>query len=164
YAAYGMTQGGRGPRLIVGYSSPDTKPGRQYAQAAQAAAFPGGVSPKPSTSASGILPSPSGSGSLVPTVVPSAGGTTPPPTTGPIVGGGGGSLPSGPTICGAYFDTPSGQSYMQGLSTEEGRLGTLKSVRVFNPGAPSPWPGNAGALNRTVVVSFKYDPSAVVNG
>jgi hypothetical protein len=164
FAAYARSLVGHGPRLVIAYSSPDTKPGRRYAQAEQGAAGPIGLSPKPSGSASGLpTPSVSASGSLLPTVTPVPGVTPPVVNPGPG-GGGGGSLPTGPTICGGYFDTPSGSSYMQGLSIEQGKLGTLKSVRVFNPGAPSDWPGNAGNLNRTVTVSFKYDPSGVLAG
>jgi len=90
FAAYARTQGGHGPRLIVGYSSPDTRPGRRYAQGAQGAYPPIGLSPKPSTSGSG-LPSPgvSASGSLMPTVSPIPGASTPVATTGPRVVPGG---------------------------------------------------------------------------
>jgi len=37
-------------------------------------------------------------------------------------------------------------------------------VRYFNPGAPAAWPGNAGAVNRTVIVSFKLNPSDILSG
>jgi hypothetical protein len=84
----------------------------------------------------------------------------------------GGVLPSGaplppgtaPTQCGASFQATKGQTYMQALAYEESILGPLQAVRVFYPGAPAPWPGNAGNVNRTVVVSFKFKPTQVTSG
>ena len=85
-----------------------------------------------------------------PTLAPPA--PPPPPVT------------SGSTLCGASFQPTGGQSYMSTLASEEGMIGGLKAVRVFYPGAPAAWPGNAGNVNRTVVVSFKYNPSQILNG
>jgi hypothetical protein len=53
---------------------------------------------------------------------------------------------------------------MQALSYEEGIIGPMHSVRVFYPGAPAKWPGNAGNVNRTVIVSFKFRPSQILSG
>lgn len=57
-----------------------------------------------------------------------------------------------------------GQSYMQALDSEENMIGGLHAIRVFYSGAPAAWPGNAGSVGRTVVVSFKYSPSQITSG
>ena len=53
---------------------------------------------------------------------------------------------------------------MQALSYEEGIIGPMHAVRVFYPGAPAAWPGNAGNVDRTMIVSFKFNPSAITSG
>ncbi len=116
--------------------------------------------PKPSGSASGT-PSPGVSGSAAPSASVSPGvspststGNPPPPST----------IPAGRTLCGASFYQENGESYTQALAREDGYFGGLESVRVFYPGAPAAWPGNAGKANRTVIVSFKYTPKEILNG
>jgi Glycosyl hydrolase family 26 len=73
-------------------------------------------------------------------------------------------IPAGSTLCGAAFATAGGQSYMQTFQQEQNLIGPLHAVRVFYPGAPSPWPGNAGNVDRTVIVSFKFLPKDVLAG
>lgn len=176
FAAYGGSQGPHGPSLDIWYRDPDPHPGGSYAQGSQGPP-PGN---HPTGSPSSAAPSPSSSqvmsGAPVPTVSdgPSTpAGGQPEPTVVPTVtsssggGGGGGSppvVPAGQALCGAYWLPPSGQSYMQSLATEENNIGTLDSIRVFNPGAPQAWPGNAGAVNRTVIVSFKINPNDINSG
>jgi hypothetical protein len=145
FAAYGWAQGTRAPALHVAYQSRQTGPGRSYARAMQSAQPIRGGNPAPTGSAN---------------PGPIAGPTANP---GPPGGGPAPVIPSGPTLCGAYFDSSNG-SYMAGLSVEQGKVGTLKSVRVFNTGAPKAWPGNAGNLDRTVIVSFKFAPQDVIAG
>jgi hypothetical protein len=68
------------------------------------------------------------------------------------------------TLCGASFAEINGQNYMQALSYEESIIGTMHAVRVYYSGAPAAWPGNAGNVDRTVIVSFKFNPSQILNG
>ncbi|HEY1486740.1 MAG TPA: hypothetical protein VGF84_11605 [Micromonosporaceae bacterium] len=93
----------------------------------------------------------------------------PHPTPSPTGGGGGGggpvpAPPAGPTMCGASVHRDSGQSFSAALAAEQASIGTLQAVRVYNTGAPAAWPGDAGAVNRPVVVSFKYNPSQINSG
>jgi hypothetical protein len=172
-----------GPRLMLNYAR-----GKTTSRAVQAAA-PGGpigaigpgvgglgpsAVPSPGTVSQGVSTLPGGAtASGLPTSTTTA-VTGPAPTTQPTKApapppappGNPGNpvIPSGPTICGATFQVNSGQSYLSGLAAEQGRVGTLKSARVFNTGGPQSWPGNAGSLNRTVIVSFKYLPSQILSG
>ncbi len=119
----------------------------------KAKAQPGVIS---SMGAIGASPSPGAPGS--PSGQPLPPGVPEPP------GGPGGPVNANATQCGASFAQINGQTYMQALSYEEGIIGRMQAVRVFYPGAPAAWPGNAGNVDRTTIVSFKFNPSAVTSG
>jgi hypothetical protein len=40
----------------------------------------------------------------------------------------------------------------------------MEVVRVFYPGLPSPWPGRAGEVGGSIVVSFKAHPAEILSG
>ncbi len=50
------------------------------------------------------------------------------------------------------------------LATETSQFGHVPLVRVYNAGLPQAWPGNAGANNSDVVVSFKALPATILSG
>ncbi len=50
------------------------------------------------------------------------------------------------------------------LATETAQFGHQPVVRVYNSGLPQAWPGNAGANNSDVVVSFKALPTSILSG
>ena len=139
FAAFGPTQGTKGPSLTVAYDTVGAAAAHTYAQAVQSAL--------PTVS-----PAPSASPSASTGAHPRAGGGGNPP-----------AVPAGGALCGAYWP-PNGQPYLTDFAAEQARLGPLPSVRYFNPGAPSAWSGNAGAVNRTVIVSFKFNPSDILSG
>jgi hypothetical protein len=144
FAAFGPSQGSKGPNLTVAYDTVDAAATHTYAQAVQSA-----------------LPTVSATQSPGPSASPSASTSTGPhPRTG---GGNAPAVPAGGALCGAYWP-PNGQPYLTGFAAEQAKLGPLKSVRYFNPGAPAAWSGNAGAVNRTVIVSFKFNPSDILSG
>jgi hypothetical protein len=124
----------------VAYQAVDAAAGHTYAQALQSALPTASAtrSPAPSASAS-PAPRRAGSGGNVPAV------------------------PVGGALCGAYWP-PNGQPYLTAFAAEQARLGPLPSVRYFNPGAPAAWSGNAGAVDRTIIVSFKFNPSQILSG
>jgi hypothetical protein len=135
--------------------------GAPASSSAGSAVQSGSAGPSPSLSpgaSASAGPSASTSASAKPSVSTSIGGTAtrapaPPP-----------KIPSGSTLCGASFSTAGGSTYMQTLSQEESMIGNLHAIRVFYPGQPAAWPGNAGNVDRTVVVSFKFNPSDVIAG
>lgn len=55
-----------------------------------------------------------------------------------------------------------GETYQQALARADKAYGRMDVTRVFYPGAPSAWPGNAGMSGRHVAVSFKFHPANVV--
>jgi hypothetical protein len=57
-----------------------------------------------------------------------------------------------------------GASWSSAVSRSDAKYGHMDVVRVFYPGAPAPWPGPAGSVNRPVVVSFHIPPSQILNG
>ena len=81
-------------------------------------------------------------------------GAPPPAPVDPIVGD---------TLWGATI-YHKGQTFREGLAKSDALFGKMDMVRVFYPGAPQPWPGNAGYANRPVVVSFKYPMREVLSG
>jgi hypothetical protein len=50
------------------------------------------------------------------------------------------------------------------LAQYTSQFGHMPVVRVYNSGLPQPWPGNAGANNSDVAVSFKALPRTVLSG
>ncbi|GAB3415727.1 CBM96 family carbohydrate-binding protein [Flindersiella endophytica] len=67
------------------------------------------------------------------------------------------------TLCGASFDTE-GQSYGDALGKEDQLFNGLELVRVFYGALPA-WKGSkADTAGRAVNVSFKYNPSDIVDG
>jgi hypothetical protein len=143
FAAFGPSQGDKSPSLSVAYETVDAAAVHTYAQAVQSA-----------------LPTVSTTRSPAPSASPSAGASTGPRSRG---GGNPPAVPAGGALCGAYWP-PNGQPYLTDFAAEQARLGPLDSVRYFNPGAPAAWSGNAGAVNRTVIVSFKFNPSDILSG
>jgi hypothetical protein len=125
---------------------PGTKPGAQPGVISSMGTL--GGSPSPGSS---LLPSPGSSATTQPIPPAPPGNPNPPPA-------------AGATQCGASFTPINGQTYMQALSYEESIIGGMHAVRVFYPGAPAAWPGNAGNVDRTTVVSFKYSPASIING
>lgn len=106
-------------------------------------------------------PRPSVGASARPSAVPS---TAPKPSVTRPVAPPAPVIPAGNTLCGASFMATGGQSYMDAFHAEQSMIGSLHSVRVFYPGAPASWPGNAGNVGRTVIVSFKFSPGDVLSG
>ena len=118
--------------------------------------------------------SPSTAGSAPPSPAPAASAPPSAPSTPstPSTPGTTGATPSTPgaTPTGAPSDTLFGAAYRVtrqepaplALERTDERLGRLDVVRVFNDGAPPPWPGKAPGRN--VVVSFKLDPAGVTAG
>ncbi len=72
--------------------------------------------------------------------------------------------PGGETLPGASIEVRSGESWDQAIARADKTYGPLRAVRVFYPGLPANWPGRAGSVNRTVVVSFKASPRDVIAG
>ncbi len=146
-----------------------TGPGTAHAGGANSVVQPGGkTGTLPGTQPGVISSMGTVNGSPSPGASPSPGtsastGTGQQPPTSPTLPPGA-PVPTGTTLCGASFAQINGQSYMQALSYEEGIIGQMHAVRVFYPGAPAAWPGNAGNVDRTVIVSFKYSPSQITSG
>lgn len=67
------------------------------------------------------------------------------------------------TLFGASVSTAN-QSFSEGLRKADQRFGGMGMVRVFYPGTPRSWPGQAGSTNRPTVVSFKMHPREVNAG
>jgi hypothetical protein len=111
-----------------------------------------GEKPKPSTSEK---PKPSESPTPTPKPSPSKSEEDEPAPAKPV---------SGPTLFGASVYTGDGDSFETALSKSISRYGSLETVRVFYPGMPADWPGKAGKVKSTIVVSFKADPKQVVSG
>ena len=89
---------------------------------------------------------------------------TPAPTPDP------GSRPSAPSTAGTdtlfgsnIYQNP-GETFAAAYRRRVGTFGLLGITRVFFPGLPSPWPGNAGYSAGPVIVSFKVDPRQVLTG
>lgn len=57
-----------------------------------------------------------------------------------------------------------GESWLQAVARRDKDFGKAAVIRVFYPGLPAAWPGNAGAVNRDVVVSFKAPPADIISG
>jgi hypothetical protein len=57
-----------------------------------------------------------------------------------------------------------GQPYAQAVAEQERKFGGLPILRTFHDGLPPDWPGDAGATDGPVVVSFKAEPEDVVEG
>ena len=56
------------------------------------------------------------------------------------------------------------ETWMQAVQREDTTLGAASVIRVYYTGLPSSWPGAAGAVNRSVVVSFKAPPADILSG
>lgn len=77
---------------------------------------------------------------------------TPPPAPAPT------------TLFGSNVFREPGENYTQALARQQGKYGQLEATRVFYPGLPAAWPGDAGVSGRPVVVSFKANPVDVLAG
>lgn len=71
---------------------------------------------------------------------------------------------SGTTLFGASVYTADGTSFETALARSNSAYGGMKTVRVFYPGMPADWPGKAGKVTSTMVVSFKAPPAQVLSG
>jgi len=93
-------------------------------------------------------------------------------TTGSGTSGGsalsGGSSPStllgSGTAFGASLDLANGGGFSQALSQQDNRFGKLGIVRVFYQGLPASWASHPELATRPSIISFKMQPSAVLNG
>ena len=68
---------------------------------------------------------------------------------------------------GSLVATRGNETFAQAVARQDATYGTptpMPISRVFYNGAPQPWPGDAGASGRPVVVSFRYAPAKVVAG
>lgn len=65
---------------------------------------------------------------------------------------------------GALVAAHRGDTFAQAVARQDAAYGRMPISRVFYTGAVQPWPGNAGASGRPVVISFKYAPAAVLSG
>lgn len=63
----------------------------------------------------------------------------------------------------SVYDTGT-KPWLSLVSDADSKYGHLDVVRVYYPGAPQPWPGPAGGVNRSVVVSFRILPKDVLSG
>lgn len=70
---------------------------------------------------------------------------------------------TGDTLFGASVDQE-GRTWSKALADSNAAYGGMEVVRVFYPGLPSRWPGRAGEVGGSVVVSFKANPSDVLAG
>lgn len=82
--------------------------------------------------------------------------TTPEPKPTPPVS-------TGDTLFGASVDQE-GRTWSKALADSNAAYGGMEVVRVFYPGLPSRWPGRAGEVGGSIVVSFKANPSDVLAG
>ncbi len=57
-----------------------------------------------------------------------------------------------------------GRDWASAVAASDAKYGRSGIDRVYYPGLPQAWPGNAGAIGRDVVVSFKADPGQVLSG
>ena len=73
-----------------------------------------------------------------------------------------GTAPASSTLFGAAYQVTRQEPEDVALARTDEMLGRLDVVRVFHPGFPEPWPGRAPGRN--VVVSFKLEPAAVLEG
>ena len=71
-------------------------------------------------------------------------------------------LPAAP--CSAPASTRTDARGPRRWPTRNAAYGGMEVVRVFYPGLPSKWPGRAGEVGGSVVVSFKANPSDVLAG
>jgi cell division septation protein DedD len=97
-------------------------------------------------------PTPTVTATPTPTVTP-----TPTPTNTPPVN------PSGTLFGTSVYQNP-GETFAQAYDRRVAEFGTLPVDRVYYPGLPSGWPGNAGFGGTTVSVSFKLMPQDVLTG
>ncbi|MGZ4582516.1 MAG: hypothetical protein ACXVXG_17920, partial [Nocardioidaceae bacterium] len=88
-----------------------------------------------------------------PTVTPTPTQAPPPPP--PVTSG---------TLFGTSVYQNTGETFAQAYGRRISEFGTLPVDRVFYPGLPSGWPGNAGYGGTTVSVSFKASPQQVLTG
>jgi hypothetical protein len=113
--------------------------------------------PKPSPTQSAPAPTPTPSV----TTPPPAPSPTPTPTTPsdpPVTNADG-------TLFGSSVYQETGETFQAAYDRRVREFGSMPVDRVFYPGLPKPWPGNAGYGNgRAVFVSFKMDPQQVLTG
>jgi len=116
-------------------------------------------SPTPTPTAS---PSPSSTPTAThtpsPSPTPTATTQTPTPTataTQPVS--------SGDTLFGASVYEGS-RTWTQAVADSNQAYGGMEVVRVFYPGLPSSWPGRAGDVGGSIVVSFKAHPAEILSG
>lgn len=120
------------------------------------------VNPEPTESPSPTpTASPTPSTSPKPTPTPTA-SSTPTPTTSPT------PTPTqtqttGQTLFGASVYEGS-RTWTQAVSDSNQAYGGMEVVRVFYPELPSAWPGRAGDVGGSIVVSFKASPSDILAG
>jgi hypothetical protein len=84
---------------------------------------------------------------------------TPTPTPAPPV------LNASGTLFGSSIYQDTGETFQQAYDRRVQEFGSMPVDRVYYPGLPKPWPGNAGYGNgQAVVVSFKATPAQVNSG
>jgi hypothetical protein len=121
---------------------------------------PKNTSPSPSESSSSATPSTTASTTPSPSPSPTLSSSSPSPT----------ATQTQPTGDGGN-DTLFGASVYQGTRTwtdavddSNQAYGGMEVVRVFYTGLPSTWPGRAGDVGGSIVVSFKALPSEILSG
>ena len=57
-----------------------------------------------------------------------------------------------------------GTDWTTAVSGSDAKYGRSRIDRVYYTGLPAPWPGDAGSIDRDIVVSFKADPKQVLSG
>ena len=106
--------------------------------------------------------------SASPTPTPTPTVSTPPPAPSPTPS----TTPSDPpvlnddgTLFGSSVYQESGETFQSAYDRRVREFGSMPVDRVYYPGLPKPWPGNAGYGNgQAVFVSFKVDPAQVLTG
>jgi hypothetical protein len=72
---------------------------------------------------------------------------------------------SGSTLFGSSIYQEPGETFDQAYDRRVKEFGSMPVDRVFYPGLPKAWPGNAGyGSSKAVVVSFKVSPQQVLTG
>jgi hypothetical protein len=117
-------------------------------------------------------PAPSKTPSATPTPAPSSPAPKPTPSTPPPAPTPSATTPSDPpislsdaTLFGSSIYQESGETFQQAYDRRVREFGSLPVDRVYYPGLPKAWPGNAGyGGSQAVFVSFKADPQQVLTG
>lgn len=88
----------------------------------------------------------------------------PPPVTPPVVVPPVVTPVGGDTLFGTSIYQEPGETFAQAYQRRVATYGQMAIDRVFYPGLPAAWPGNAGYSGGPVVVSFKASPQTVLTG